>query len=184
MLPPMRLLLVCVLTGVCANFVFSQGAPSSAARLTAPLGHVSKGGNFAILLPVDVTAQRLIGSSPGNRGGIQYFWRTSEGEFFVSFFDSTEKSADAKQELTAMSNNYLSGVTKNGGKLLEKKDLTLEPTYPGLQIKASLKTGETVVIRYYSVGKRTFIVSTRWNAKETGETQLKVLDSFKLLSSK
>jgi hypothetical protein len=183
MLPPMRLLLVCILTGVCANFVFSQGAPSSAARLIAPLGHVSKGGNFAIMLPVDVTAQRLIGSSPGTRGGMQYFWRTSEGEFFVSFFDSTEKSSNVKQELTAMSDNYLSGVTRNGGKLLEKKDLTLE-TYPGLQIKASLRTGETVVIRYYSVAKRTFIISTRWNAKETGETQIKVLDSFRLVSSK
>jgi hypothetical protein len=179
---PPKLLLIFLIVGICASLGFAQGDPNPSGRTAIPIGHVSKGG-FSILLPVDVTAQRQITPGQGTRGGMQYFWRTSDGEFFVSFYDNSEKSPDAKQELEAMSNNYLSGVTKNGGKLLEKKEITLE-TKTGLQIKASLKSSETVIIRYFLVERRVFILSTRWNPKETGEKQLKVLDSFRLVSNK
>jgi len=161
---------------------FAQADPNSA-RLAATVGHVSKAGNFAISLPIDVTAQRQITPSDGIRGGIQYFWRTREGEFFVSFYDNKEKPVDAKQELEQMRENFVSGIVKNGGKLLEKKDLTLTGSI-GLEFRTSLITKEVVIIRYFSIEKRIYILSTRLNQNETGEKQLKILDSFRLINEK
>jgi hypothetical protein len=167
------------LIGLLVASAAAQGDPNSN-RLVTPVGHVSKGGRFAISLPVDVTAQRQITPSQGTRGGMQYFWRTGDGEFFVSFYDNTEKPEDAQQELEQLRYNYLSGVLKNGGKSISKSDLTLGK-YFGKELRASLQTKETIIIRYYAVEKRIFIISTRVNVNETGEKQLKVLNSFKLV---
>ncbi len=171
-----------LIIGVFGSLTFAQDIPNSS-RLAAPLGHVSAGGRFAIMLPPNPTAQRRISPGEGTRGGMQYFWRTPDGEFFASYYDNSAKPADAKQELEAMRDNYVSGIVKNGGKLLEKKDLTLDKNI-GLEFRTSLKTGETVFIRYYSVEKRIFILSTRWNPKETGKKQLEILDSFRLVTGK
>ncbi len=170
------------LVSILISINFAQGDPNSG-RLAATVGHVSKSGNFAISLPIDVTAQRQITPSEGIRGGIQYFWRNTDGEFFVSFYDNTAKPVDAKQELEQMRENFVSGIIKNGGKFLEKKSLTLS-NHIGLEFRTSLITKEVVIIRYYSVEKRIYILSTRLNQNETGEKQLKILDSFKLINDK
>ena len=156
----------------------AQGDP----RLVAPVGHISQAGGFGISLPNDVTAQRMITPSQGTKGGMQYFWRTGDGEFFVSFYDNSEQSENPRQELEQLRDNYLSGVVKNGGRNAGKKDLTLDK-YPGLELRATLKSKEVVIIRYYSVGKRIFVISTRLNSSETGEKQLKILDSFRLVTN-
>lgn len=178
-----RFSLICLFLALYAGDICSQGVPGPGDRLSTPPSHVSRAGGFSILLPVDVTSQRRITGGQGTTGGIQFFWRTLEGEFFVSFYDNAERSPDAKQELEQLANNYISGIVKNGGRSLEKTETSLE-TFPGLQIKARLKSGETVVIRYFMVEKRIFIISTRWNLKDTGEKQLYILDTFRLVSRK
>jgi hypothetical protein len=166
------------LIGVLASINFAQGD-----RLVTPMGYVSPAGRFAILLPPEVTAQRAITPGEGTKGGMQFFWRNGDGEFFVSYFDNSSKSENPKQELEAMRDNYVSGVVKNGGKLLEKKDLTLDKNI-GLEFRMMLQDKATVILRYFFVGKRVYILSTRLNEKETGEKQLKVLDSFRVVNGK
>ena len=174
--------LILIFIGVIGNPVFAQDGGNSA-RLVGSIRHVSDGGGFTILLPIDPTAQRRIMPSEGNKGGMQFFWRTLDGEFFVSFYDNSLRPLDSKRELEAMRDNFLSGIVKTGGKLLEKKDIALGKI-SGLEITAQLQSTEIVIIRYYAVGRRVFILSTRLNSKETGEKQLKTLDSFRLLEEK
>lgn len=152
---------------------------TTSAQGGADTGHVSAAGHFSIALAQTPSAQRPIMPAEGTKGGMQYYWQTPDGDFFVSFYDNSAKPEDPKKELDAIANNYLSGVVKNGGKLMERKAISLD-TDIGLEIRVSLQTSETLVLRYYLAERRVFILSTR--LKETGEKQLKVLDSFKLVA--
>ena len=174
--------LILIFIGIFGSLAMAQETGNSP-RLVTPLGHISDGGRFFILLPDYPTAQRRIMPSEGTKGGMQFFWRTSEGEFFVSYYDNSSRPLDSKQELKALRDNFLSGIVKTGGKLLEKKEIALAKTF-GLEISARLQTSETVIIRYYAVEKRVFILSTRLNSQETGEKQMKILDSFRLAATK
>ncbi len=165
------------------SFVTLAQAKPPFSRLKSSAGHISSAGRFSIMLPINPDSERRITAAEGISGGMQYFWRTKDGEFFVTYFDNLTLPEDPKEDLEAGADAYLSGIIKNGGKLLEKKNLILGKNL-GIEIKASLKSNEIVIIRYYSVEKRVYVLSTRLNANETGAKQIKTLDTFKLLGNK
>ena len=159
-------------------------APNSSKAVTAESHFVSPEAGFTIALPANLSASRPNQLTPGvHRSGTQYTWNLPEGLFMVSFFEGVAVPENPQAALERMGAVLIEGVTGDGGSLIGKKALSLDG-HAGLEIRMRLKIGTTAVVRYYAVKNLTYALTAGWGADDSGEFQLEILDTFKLIGSK
>lgn len=142
---------------------------------------VSTEGEFTVALPAKTT--RFAKVEPVEReteGGSKMGWNTPQGAFVFSFTNYLKTPENPLKIYEELSNDIVGEIKRPGGKLIRKKETAFLGN-PGLEVWVDLGKGQTMVYRYFFVKKRLYILTTGWKDGENGETQLKILNSFKLL---
>ena len=144
---------------------------------------VSPDGSFKIALPNDSVGSNEVSSSPSVKGGSEFSWKLPQGQFLVGYIDLSASPEEAKQKLQKSGDDLVKNITDYGGKLLTRKALLLDGN-SGVEIKLQLPDEMVAITRFYLVKNRIYNLSTDWSAKEEGAAQLKILNSFQLITAK
>lgn len=181
----LTLAVIILTTGVSvAQTSVSTNNPTSANTPKNEADFVSVEGGFTIALPARITSY-----GPNERveaiivGGSKYTWNIPQGFFMVSFYQYASVPENPKSLLERIGGTLIDDMKSDGGTLISKKEIAIDGN-KGLEIRMRLKKGTIGIARYYSVKNLTFFLSSGWNETDNGETQLKILDSFKLIDGK
>src|SRR5690349_3776991 len=148
-------------------------------------GFVSLEGRFSISLPDRFSFQKLIIPTPlGNAYGKQFEWQTKEGPFAVGYADTFQpiKPEAVKQFFDQAAERFRQLAAGRADNIAVTKNIMLDD-HPGMEQRADLFTGHSVIQRIYLVSRRIYETTVVVKTNQRDEsTAIGVLDSFKLLS--
>jgi len=148
---------------------------------------VSLEGRFSIALPARSSFKKATIPTPfGDRRGDLYEWKTKEGTFAVGFVDSFQPITDPeaiRQFFDGAAERFRRLAVANGGDIAAVKKITLDK-HPGIEQRADLSGGATMIRRMYLVTRRIYetYVVVKDSQRESESTAVGVLNSFKLLT--
>ncbi len=160
------------------------GGSNPSKTVKSETNFVSVEGEFSIDLPPGLNGFSPIDPVEGeSRGGSQYRWNIPQGFFMLGFVDHLAAPKNPKAFLELTGNNFIESMTNRGGILISRRELSLGDNV-GLEIKMKLNEELIGVNRHYIVKNRIYTLTSGWKENESGEQQLKILDSFKLIDGK
>jgi hypothetical protein len=169
----------------CAVSQQSRSADGSNSSLTVKRipDFVSREGGFTIALSsVSYESNPYKFGQGYINGGTQYKWNSTTGFFSITYGDLIECPKDAKEFIKFSSDLFIKEIISEGGKLVSTQELSLDGN-PGMEGRLLLKQGSVGLYRYYIVKNRVYSIISGWKENENGEYQMRMLDSFKLLTS-
>lgn len=165
-------------------FICFAGGVFSQTVIVKPLDFISTEGGFQVNLPANAYKFSLIETGEGfATKGSQFTWDDSSGFYKITFADLINEPENPKDFLETSSRLLTENAISEGGKLLSKKELSLDGS-SGLETRIELKSGTIAINRNYIVKKRVYTLFSGWKNDENGTVQLKILDSFRLYSAK
>lgn len=176
----------CLLLTVFSPFLIAQEPPAialsgSPTSKSNQENFVSLDGGFSIALPQSISGFRGIPTNENVKSGSFFNWESPKGVFTASYIEYISTPNDSKGLLELVSNNLIQQYLNKGAELLKKEEFSFDGN-PGIEVRMHLKVGATAIARYYLVKDRLYVITSGWADKENGTTQLKVLDSFKLIN--
>lgn len=178
-------------TGAAEIKVLDTFRPTAETKSAAPAGpapvlgpFVSGKGGFSIALPAKPTEETGTDRGPGGEPADKSltWWLTDSQVFSVSYVDSKAVSKeDGIARVKASADGLIGMLDSKGGKLVSRRDIAVGEHF-GVEVRYSLKQGAVAITRYYIVDKRMFIITTIWLPDADDKDELKILDSFKIIS--
>lgn len=176
-----KVLLAILFLIIFSGNIFSQTQPSPN-TVKQSENFVSEDGGFTIALPSKLTRSSPVQPIKGiTDGGTKLGWDSPQGAFVFSFTNYLKIPENPSKIFEELSNDVVTTFTD--AKLMSKKTTSFLGN-PALETTMHHKRGATMFYRYFFVEKRLFILTTMWKDGESGEMQLKILDSFKLIDEK
>lgn len=174
-------------TGAADMKVLDTFRPTAGTKPAAPapvLGpFVSEKGGFSIALPAKPSEESgTDGDSKGEADKSFVWWLTDDRIFSVGYVDNkaaTKESGAAR--VASAADNLIGTLADKGSKLVSRRNLTVGE-HPGVEVRYTLKEGPIAITRYYFVNTRLFIITTLWLPDGDDTDELKILDSFKIIT--
>lgn len=161
----------------------SLGKPSPSKENKSKEIFISVEGGFTIALPAFAQSFTNIKPTSQVKGGSQYTWQVPEGQFVIGYADRISIPEDVKKELQNTADRLTERFTSSGGKLISTKEVTSDGN-KGIEVILKVQEGIIGVSRYFLINNRIYILSSGWEEKADGASQLKILDSFKTIDGK
>jgi YD repeat-containing protein len=166
-----------------------QGPPPAAiskGTKTGPVTEqkfVSLDGEFTIELPSQVSAFEGVRPVPNrSNGGSRYTWKTAAGLYFVEFISYVNPPAETIEHIRDTVERSASTLSSKGATIISKMEITVDG-HPAIDLKYS-NAGNTYVSRAVLARNKLYVLSTYWPDAESGESRIKILDSFRIIDGK
>jgi hypothetical protein len=173
-------------TRVLDSFKLTTPVKTETAPVLAPVAakpYVSEKGGFSINAPGKPDEETVNDAGPGGkRASGTLIWEPKDGIFLsVDYLDTGNLTKEERAaKLVTLVDRTAASMVERGNKLESKKSIALGD-HPGIEVILRLKEGISI-LRCYMVNSRLFMLSTAWDDGEDGAAELKILDSFKILT--
>ena len=171
------------------TFDFAQGPPPPATAAGIKSGpvkeqkFVSLDGEFTIDLPSQISGFAGVSPVPNlSNGGSRYIWREAPGYFLIEFITPTNLPTDTMAGLRMATERSASQLSEKGATIISKAEISVNGI-PAIDLKYS-KSGNIFLSRNLSTRKKIYVLSTYWPEAESGDSRIKILDSFRTIDGK
>jgi hypothetical protein len=117
-----------------------------------------------------------------SNGGSRYVWRDVPGYFLIEFVSPTNPPTDPMAGLRSAIERSASQLSDKGATIISKTEINVNGI-PAIDLKYS-KSGNMFLSRNLSTRNKMYVLSTYWPEAESGESRIKILDSFRTIDGK